>query len=305
MRIKRIGLELWRHKFLYLLALPAVAYSFIYGYLTLPYMVIAFQQFNFKTGIFSPFVGLNNFRFFFASTWAWIVTRNTVVINFLFMIAGTLFAVVMSIMLNDIKSKKFLRITQSTMLFPFFISWVIVSYMLQGLLGTETGLINKLIESAGGIRVSFYNEPKYWYFILLSLHIWKYMGYNTIIYLAVITGIDEGLYEAAHIEGANRTQRIRYITLPLLTPTICILTLMSIGRIFYGDFGMFYAIIRDNGSLMSMAEVIDTYVYRTFKITGDPSLSMAVGLYQSSIGFILVFLSNKLVKKYFPEGALF
>jgi putative aldouronate transport system permease protein len=211
----------------------------------------------------------------------------------------------MAILLNEIRSRKFKRITQSTMLFPFFISWVIVSYMLQGLLGAETGLINRIIEGMGGVRVAFYNEPKYWYAILLILNVWKHIGYNSIIYLAVITGIDEGLFEAAHIEGANRVQRIRYITLPLLFPTICILTLMSIGRIFYGDFGMFYAIIRDNGSLMPMAEVIDTYVFRTFKITGNPSLSMAVGLYQSTIGFILVFVSNSLVKRYFPEGALF
>ena len=297
--------ELWRHKFLYILALPAIAYSFIYSYVTLPYIAIAFQQFNFRTGIFSPFVGLENFSFFFRSTWAWIITRNTVVINFLFLLAGTLFAIIMSIVLNEIRAKKFLRVTQSTMLFPYFISWVIVSYMLQGLLGTETGIINRAIESMGGVRISFYNEPKYWYTILLILNIWKYMGYNSIIYLAVITGIDEGLYEAAYIEGATRVQRIQYITLPLLTPTICILSLMSVGRIFYGDFGMFYAIIRDNGSLMPMTEVIDTYVYRTFKITGNPSLSMAVGLYQSTIGFILVFISNSMVKKFFPEGALF
>lgn len=302
---KGVFKELWSNKFLYLLAVPAIIYTFIYSYMTLPYIAIAFEKFNYKTGIFSPFVGLDNFKYFFGSSWAWTITRNTLVINILFLIFGTIFAVLLAIVLNEVRNKKFLKVTQSTMLFPFFISWVIVSYMLQGILGTDNGLINNIIVSMGGERISFYSNPKYWYPILLILHIWKTTGYNAIIYLAAITGIDEGLYEAAYIDGATRTKRIRYITIPLLMPTVCILTLMSIGRIFYGDFGMFYAIIRDNSSLMPIAEVIDTYVYRTFKNTGDPGLSMAIGLYQSIVGFILVFTSNRLVKRFFPDGALF
>lgn len=297
--------EIWQNKFLYLLAVPAIVYTFIFCYMTLPYMAIAFEKFNFKTGIFSPFVGLDNFKYFFSSSWAWTITRNTLVINVLFLIVGTAFAVFLAIILNEINAKKFLKVSQSFMLFPYFISWVIVSYMLQGLLGTENGLINNLMLSAGGERVSFYSQPSYWYPILLILNVWKSAGYNAIIYLAAITGIDEGIYEAAYIDGATRFKRIRYITMPLLMPTICIMTLMAIGRIFYGDFGMFYAIIRDNSSLMPIAEVIDTYVYRTFKNTGDPGLSMAVGLYQSIVGFILVFTSNRLVKRFFPDGALF
>lgn len=297
--------ELWRNKFLYFLALPAVVYTFIFSYMSLPYMVIAFQKFNYKTGIFSQFVGLKNFEYFFKSSWAWTITRNTLVINILFLVIGTVCAVALAIVLNEVSAKKFLKVSQSAMLFPYFISWVIVSYMLQGILGTDNGLINNIIVSMGGQRISFYSEPKYWYPILLILNIWKTTGYNAIVYLAAITGIDEGLYEAAYIDGATRWKRIRYITLPLLAPTICILTLMSVGRIFYGDFGMMYAIIRDNSSLMPIAEVIDTYVYRTFKNTGDPSLSMAVGLYQSVVGFILVFTSNWIVRRKFPEGALF
>ena len=202
---------------------------------------------------------------------------------------------------NEVKAKKFLKVSQSMMLFPYFISWVIVSYMLQGILGTETGLLNNLM----GTRINYYSTPGYWYPILLILNIWKNTGYNTIVYLAAITGIDEGLYEAAYIDGATRFKRIIYITIPLLAPTICIMTLMSVGRIFYGDFGMLYAIIRDNSSLMPIAEVIDTYVYRTFKNTGDPSLSMAIGLYQSIVGFILVFTANWIVRRKFPDGALF
>lgn len=297
--------EIWTQKFLYLLALPAILYTFIYCYMSLPYIVIAFEKFNFRTGIFSKFVGLENFEYFFRSSWAWTVTRNTLVINLLFLILGTVFAVSLAIILNEVKPGRFLKTMQSGMLFPYFISWVIVSYMLQGILGTETGLLNRIAAMLGGERINYYATPKYWYPILLILHIWKTTGYNAIIYLAAITAIDEGLYEAAAIDGASRFQRIRFITLPLLSPTVCILTLMAIGRIFYGDFGMMYAIVRDNSAIMPLAEVIDTYVYRTFKNTGNPSLSMAVGLYQSIVGFILVFTSNTIVRKRFPDGALF
>ena len=245
--------ELWQNKFLYLLALPAIAYTFIFSYLTLPYIVIAFEKFNYKTGIMSPFVGLKNFEYFFKSSWAWTVTRNTLVINILFLLVGTVCAVLLAIVLNEVKAKKFLKASQSMMLFPYFISWVIVSYMLQGILGTDTGLINNMIVAGGGSRINFYSTPSYWYPILLLLNIWKNTGYNTIVYLAAITGIDEGLYEAAYIDGATRFKRIIYITITLLTQTICIMTLMSVGRIFYGDFGMLYAIIRDNSSLMPIA----------------------------------------------------
>ncbi len=297
--------EIWSKKFLYLLALPAIAYTFIYGYMTLPYIVIAFQKFHYKTGMASPFSGLQNFDSFFRSSWSWTVTRNTLVINILFLVFGTLFAILLALMLNEIRGKAFLKVTQSAMLFPYFISWVIVSYMLEGILGTENGMLNRVIERMGGQKISFYATPSYWYPILMILNIWKYAGYNSIIYLAAITGIDESIYEAAAIDGATRFKRIRYITIPLLVPTVSILTLMSIGRIFYGDFGMMYAIIRDNSTLMPITEVIDTYVFRTFKNTGNPSLTMAIGLYQSIVGFILVFTSNKLVRRYYPEGALF
>ena len=209
--------------------------------------------------------------------------------------------IIIAILLNEVRSTKAKKFVQTASYLPYFISWVIVSYMLQGILGTETGLLNNLM----GTRINYYSTPGYWYPILLILNIWKNTGYNTIVYLAAITGIDEGLYEAAYIDGATRFKRIIYITIPLLAPTICIMTLMSVGRIFYGDFGMLYAIIRDNSSLMPIAEVIDTYVYRTFKNTGDPSLSMAIGLYQSIVGFILVFTANWIVRRKFPDGALF
>jgi putative aldouronate transport system permease protein len=268
-------------------------------------MVIAFERFNFRTGIRSPFVGLENFKFFFSSSWAWTVTRNTVLLNFLFIIAGSVMAVFLAILINEGQAKSFTKAAQSMMLFPYFISWVIVSYILQSILENPNGLINRVFISLGKEPVPFYSTAHYWYGILILLTIWKNAGYSSIIYLAAITGIDEEIYEAAYIDGAGRWGRIRYITLPLLLPTVMLLTLMSIGRIFYGDFGMFYAIIRENGQLMSVTEVIDTYVFRTFRITGDPGVSMAIGFYQSIVGFILVCGSNWLTKRMFPEGALF
>ncbi|MDR1531721.1 MAG: ABC transporter permease subunit [Clostridiales bacterium] len=297
--------EIWKHKVIYALALPAVVYTFIFGYMTLPYLVIAFEKYNFRQGLLSEFVGLKNFKFFFGSSWAWTVTRNTVVLNFLFIIIGAVFAILLAILLNEVRAKKFLKFSQSAMLFPYFISWIIVSYILDGILNTETGMFNRWLASMGSDKINFYSTPDYWYPILIFLRIWKGSGYTSIIYLAAITGMDEGLYEAAYIDGASRFKRILHITLPLLFPTVCILTLMDVGRIFYGDFGMFYAIIRDNGQLMPIAEVIDTYVYRTFRLTGDPGVSMAIGLYQSIVGFILVFGSNWIIKRNYPEGALF
>ena len=304
---KKIGVlgELKRNFTLYLLAFPAIVYTFVFGYATLPFMIIAFQKYTFRKGLGSDFIGLTNFRYFFNSSWAWVVTRNTLFLNLLFIISGVICAVLIALLINEVKNKFFLKISQSAMLLPFFISWVIVSYILEGLLNTDTGFINKVMGGMGIAPISFYSQSKYWYFILVLVRIWKVVGYTSIIYLAVITGIDEGLYEASYIDGATRFQRILYITLPLLFPTIIILTLMDIGRIFYGDFGMFYAIIRDNGSLMPMAEVIDTYVFRVLKLTGDPGIAMAVGLYQAVVGFILVYGSNAITKRYYPEGALF
>ncbi len=297
--------ELKRNAMLYLLTLPAVVYAFIFGYATLPFMIVAFEKYTFRKGLASPWVGLKNFMYFFNSSWAWVVTRNTILLNLLFIVTGTICAVGLALLLNEARNKKFLKVTQSSMLLPFFISWVIVSYILEGMLNTETGFINQVIRSFGLPPVSFYSQPDYWYGILILVRIWKGVGYTSIIYLSVITGIDEGLYEASYIDGANRLQRIWYITLPLLLPTVSVLTLMDIGRIFYGDFGMFYAIIRDNGSLMPMAEVIDTYVFRMFKYTGDTGIATAIGLYQSIVGFILVYGSNAITRKYYPDGSLF
>jgi len=306
--INKFGLfvDIKTNPFSYLLVLPAAIYVFIFGYLTLPYMIMAFQDYHFTTGLLrSPFIGFKNFEFFFRSHRAFLVTFNTVYLNSLFIITGTVASVLLSLLLNEIRVKSLLKVAQSMMIFPNFLSWIIVSYIAFAFLSTEHGWLNSIIKSLGGQPVSMYSDASYWPGILVIVRLWKGVGISAVIYLAAITGIDEGLYEAARIDGANKFQEIRYITLPLLIPTICILTLLSIGKIFYGDFQMIYSLVGDNGILMSTTDVIDTFVYRALRQTGDPAGAMAVGIYQAFVGFILVYGSNRIARRFFPDGAIF
>jgi putative aldouronate transport system permease protein len=298
--------DIRKNPFSYLLVLPAAVYILVFGYLTLPYMLMAFQNYHFTTGLFrSPFVGLKNFEFFFRSNRAALVTWNTIFLNFLFIVSGTVVSILLALMLNEIRRKRFLKVTQSMMLFPNFLSWIIVSYIVYALLATEYGWLYSVIRFFGGRPVSMYSDASFWPGILVLIRLWKGMGINSVIYMATITGIDEGLYEAARIDGANKIQEIRYITIPLLVPTVCILTLLAIGKIFYGDFQMIYSLVKDNGILMATTDVIDTFVFRALRQTGDPAGAMAVGIYQALVGFVLVYGSNRLVKKLFPGGAIF
>ncbi|MGZ9584329.1 ABC transporter permease [Paenibacillus marinisediminis] len=290
----------------YSLALPALLYTFIFGYLTLPYMAIAFQKFNYKKGLFgSDWVGFDNFEFFFASNRAWQVTFNTLRLNFFYILFSTLCAIVLAVLFNELKSKMFAKITQSTILFPNFLSWVIISYVIYSLFASNYGIVNQILEWFGIDPINWYSSPQYWVKILVSTAIWKDIGISLVIYLATIAGIDSTLYEAAQIDGANRWQQIRRITIPLLKPTVIILTLLSLGKIMYGNFDMIYAIIKDNSLLYPTVDVIDTYVFRTLRTVGNPAQAMAIGLYQSVVGFILVFSVNWIVKKLSPEDSLF
>lgn len=307
MKKRNIGVirELKRNKFSYLFLLPAGIYTLLFSYFTIPYMIIAFEDFRYDTGIFSEWTGMSNFQFFFSSTKAWEVTRNALVLNASYLIVDTLIALVIAILVNEMRARRFARMTQSVMLFPHFLSWVIVSYVIYAFLSSEYGLINQFLKMMGGEAINWYNSASYWPVILVIVHAIKTAGYNSIVYLAAITGIDSGIYEAAVIDGASTWKRIWYVTLPLLMPTICILTLMSLGRLFFGDFSMYYAIVKDNGILQKTTDIIDTYVFRMLRTTGDPSMAMAVGLYQSVMGFLMVFGANWITRKFFPEGALF
>ena len=300
--------DISNNKASYLLALPALAYVFIFQYLTYPYIAIAFQKFSYRTGLSfwnNQWIGLKNFEFFFKSIYFSRVTWNTVKFSFLFIIFGTFVALICSLLLNEVRQRWFAKTAQSIYLFPHFLSWVVVSYIVFSLFGTEFGLVNTTLQTLGMERISWYSMPAAWTWIIVAMRVWKSTGIITIIFLAAITGIDEQLYEAATVDGATRWQKIKSITIPLLMPTVAILTLLEIGKMMYGDFAMMYAIIGDNGLLYSTADIIDTYVFRALRKIGDPSHAMAVGLYQSLVGFVLVLITNLAVRKYFREGALF
>lgn len=298
--------DIARNPFSYLLLLPAMAYVLLFGYLTYPYMVIAFQDFNYQLGVFgSPFVGFKNFEFFLRSTNAVRVTFNTLYLNFLFIITGTAVSLLLALMFNEIRSKAFIRVSQTVMLFPYYLSWVVISYMLLAFFSNKNGMMNIILKSVGMKGIPWYTRADVWPEILVLMRIWKGAGMNAVIYLAAITGIDESIYEAATIDGATRFQRIVHVTIPLVMPTVCIMTLLSIGKIMYGDFNMIYAIIGDNGILYETTDIIDTYVFRVLRQTGDPSQAMAISLFQSVVGFIMVFGSNAIVRRTFNDGALF
>ena len=304
--MKRRILGFKNNIWLYILVLPAFIYTLIFGYFTLPYLVIAFQRFSYRTGIFdSEWIGLKNFEFFFKSNRAWLVTSNTLKLNILFIVTTTLLSILFSLLLNEVRRQRFAKLLQSTFLFPNFISWIVVSYIVYAFLGTTEGFLNRTLISMDMEKVNWYTRAEIWPGILVIIRIWKDVGMTSVIYLATISGIDESLYEAACIDGANRFRQVQHITIPLLMPTVAILTLLAVGKIFYADFGMIYALVGDNGMLYKTTDVIDTYVFRTLRINGDPANAMAAGLYQSLAGFVLVFGSNWLVRKTFPDGAIY
>lgn len=291
---------------LYLLALPAIIFTFCFSYMTLPYILIAFQKYNVRKGLFgSTWVGLKNFQTFFRSSRWIVVTLNTLEINFFSIVLGAVFAVLMAIMLSEVRFKRFVKVNQSMYLFPNFLSWIVVSYMVYAFFSSEYGLVNQMLTTLEKAPVNWYLTPGPWTAILVLLRIWKGAGMQIVIFLAAITGMDAEIYEAALVDGASRFQQALRITLPLLLPTVTITTLLSLGKIFYGDFGMIYSIIKDNSMLFDTADVIDTYVFRLLRKTGDPAQSMAIGLYQSLMGFLLVYFSNMIVRKKFDNGALF
>lgn len=300
-----------KNKFSYLIALPAIIYVFLFNYMAYPYMLIAFQRYDYRNNsildiiLKGKWVGIKNFKFFFSSQNAFLVTWNTMYLNILFIVTGTIMAVLLAILLNELRCKWFIKLTQSVMLFPSYISWIMVSYILISLFSTQYGIVNTLLREAGLPVVNWYTDAKIWPAILVVMKIWKGAGMSAIIFLASITGIDSSLYEAAAIDGAGRFQMIRRITLPLVMPTVVIMTLLSLGKIMYGDFGMIYALVGDNGTLYKTTDIIDTYIFRSMRQIGDMSQSTAIGLFQSGIGFVMVYGSNWLARKFYPDGALY
>ena len=292
---------------LYLMLIPGAAYLIINNYIPMTGIVIAFEQFNYAKGMWgSPFIGFKNFEFLFKTKDAWIITRNTLLYNVAFIVLGTLCAIAVAILLNELHSARAKKLYQTTILVPFLISIVVVSYLVYAFLSSDSGFLNSSVLPLLGIEpISWYTSPQYWPVILIIVNIWKGLGYNCIIYYATLVGIDRGYYEAAVIDGANRWKQIIHITLPALKPTIITLTLMAIGKIFYSDFGLFYQVPMNSGPLINVTNTIDTYVYRGLMSLNNISMASAAGVYQSLIGFLLVLSANGIVRKLSADNALF
>ena len=272
---------------LYLMMLPALLYLLINNYIPMAGMVIAFKKLNFAKGIWaSPWAGLKNFKFLFASRDAWVITRNTLLYNVAFILVNMVIGIAIAILITEVKNIKLKK--------------------LYALLSAENGLVNNSILPLFHMDpIQWYQKPKYWPAILIIANCWKGVGYGCLIYIASLIGIDPSFYEAARLDGASKWQEITKITLPSLVPTIITLLLLSIGRIFYSDFGLFYQVPMNSGVLVSTTNVIDTYVYRALIEQGNISMSSAAGVYQSLVGFCVVMLSNWIVRKVDKDQALF
>ncbi|MET3322453.1 UNVERIFIED_ORG: putative aldouronate transport system permease protein [Peribacillus simplex] len=311
-RIKSFFQDVYKNRVWLLMVLPGTIWLLLFSYLPMFGTVIAFKNFRYDpNGFFasilnSEWVAFENFKFLFNTNDAWIITRNTVLYNLVFIVVGLILAVFVAIVLSELANKRLSKIYQTGMLFPHFLSWVVVSYFVFTFLSVDRGLLNNILLWFGvEDPISWYNEAKYWPVIIVLTSMWKGVGYGSIVYLAAIVGIDKNYYEAAMIDGANKWQQIRNITIPMITPLIVILTILNVGRIFSADFGLFFQVPRDSGPLYSVTNVIDTYVYRGITTMGDISMSTAAGLYQSIVGFALVMLTNYLVQKVDKEYALF
>lgn len=295
-----------KNKTLLLMLMPAVIHVFIFSYLPMGGIVMAFKQFKYQLGIFkSPWVGFNNFRFFFLSGQAITVTRNTILYNLAFLVVNTSLEVIFAVILSEISAKHFKKIAQSIMFLPHFVSWVIVASIAYNIFNYETGVLNNLLISLGLEPINIYAKPAAWKYILVAFKAWKSVGYGTVVYLASIVSIDNELYEAAEIDGANIFQRIRHITIPCLVPTMTILILLAIGQVFRGDFGLFYQLVGNNGLLFDATDIIDTFVFRSLMQSSEVGMAAAAGLYQSVMCFITIMITNYIVKKVQSDYALF
>lgn len=309
--MKKFAKNLWKNKAWLLMVLPGTLWLLVFSYLPMFGVVLAFKDFKISPGGFleslftSEWVGFKNFEFLFTSGDAMRITRNTVVYNLIFIVLGLIFAVFVAIALSEIANKKLGKLYQTGMLFPHFLSWVIVSYFVFSFLSMDKGMINSVLGHFGVEPIAWYSESKYWPFILVFMNIWKGVGYGSIVYLAAIVGIDKTYYEAATIDGASKWQQIKNITIPLIIPLMIILTIMAIGGIFRSDFGLFYQVPRNSAVLYPVTDVIDTYIYKGLMTMGNIGMSTAAGLYQSIVGFVLIMFTNFVVKKIDPEYGLF
>lgn len=285
-----------------IMALPALILMLLFKYLPLSGIILAFKQYNIRDGIFgSAWNGFKNFEYLFRTKDAWIITRNTILYNLTFIILDLIFAVTLAIILSELRQKRVAKVFQTIFMAPYFMSWVVVSFIAYSFLSVDNGFINRTF----GSEFMWYSERAAWPFILIIFQIWKMIGYSTVMYLGAIVGISDDYYEAALMDGATKWQQIKYITLPSLKGMMIILSILAIGRIFYADFGLFYQLPRNSGPLFPVTNVIDTYVYRALRENGNIGMAAAANLYQSLVGFVLVVGSNFIVRKIDKDSALF
>ena len=290
----------------YFMALPGVIYLVINNIMPLFGLQIAFKRFNYGKGIWgSPWTGLKNFEFLFSSDSAWRIIRNTLMYNVVFILLGILVGVTVAILLNEVRQKRALKIYQTSILLPYLMSMVIVSYLAYVFLSTETGVLNGLIRQMGGSNIWWYNEPKYWPFLLTLIQLWKTLGFNMILYYSSLVGFSRDYYEAAELDGATKWQQIRCITLPLLKPTIITLLILQLGQVFRSDFGLFYQVPMNQGALFEVTDTIDTFVYRALLKTPNIGMSSAAGFIQSVVGFLFIVTANGVIRKLSPGESLF
>ena len=304
--LRRFAEEFKRNKALFAMIMPAFVLVLVMQYLPMSGMVLAFKAYRYDRGVFgSAWNGLENFQYLFASGTGWLITRNTVLYNLLNLVTSQLLAVIIAIFICEINKVAFKKVTQTVILLPYFISWVVVGVFVYSIFNYESGIINSVIKSTGGEPVNFYSWPGIWPVIICFFNAWKWTGYNSVIYIAAIMGIDDSINEAADIDGANIFQRIWYITVPSIRPTLITMILLQVGRILRGDFEMFYQIVGNNGQLFNATDVIDTYVFRSLITNPDIGVTAAATFYQSFLCFAIIMIVNAIVKHIDENYALF
>lgn len=298
----------FKQRDLILLALPVLIYTFIFKYVPMAGLIIAFKNLRYDLGFLkSPWIGLKNFEFLFKSSSFAQFTTNTILYNLAFIILLTILSVIFALLINEISNTKALKIYQTAMFLPYFISFVVVGYIGLTFLNPTLGVVNRALSAYGFNPPDWYSKPTAWIFILPLVYIWKNLGYSVIIYYAALMGVNREFYEAAEIDGASKIKQAWHISIPFLKPVMIILILIAIGNIFRADFGLFYMVPQQENSpnIYSTTDVIDTYIYRALKVNGDLGMSSAAGFYQSILGFITLVVCNKVVKRFNDGAGLF
>jgi putative aldouronate transport system permease protein len=298
--------KVYQNRILLAMLIPATVFVIVFSYIPMTGLILAFKNYNYSGGIYgSPWAGLTNFQFLIISNKLWPLIRNTLLYNFAFIVFGMMFQIGLAVLISELGNRYFKKAFQSFIFLPYFISWVVVAAIAQNVFSYEYGVFNKLLEIVGMERINIYEQAAVWPYLLVFFKVWKDAGYGMVIYMAAITNIDQEIYEAAKIDGANIWQRTYHITIAGLVPTMVIMFLLAVGQIFRGDFGLFYQLVGNNGQVLAVADILDLFVYRALSSTGDVGMASAAGLFQSLLCFATIMTVNFIIKKVQPEYTLF